>query len=280
MESGPVYFRWRFERGTPVVEWVGPGLGTLLGVESADLAALWEGLHRDDQPRVRWRMEEASRTGASWSGTLRWIDGGGSIRWIEVVAAPEARTDGTVAWHGFARSTSDVSGGAEAFGRVDALTGLANRPELSRALGTVLESGRRPTALLFLDLDRFKEVNDQLGHVVGDEVLRVAAGRLRGCVRDRDRIARYGGDEFAVILHPSPGRAAAMACAGRLLNALSEPMTIRGRAVGLSASIGVALAPEDAAGVDALVDLADRRMYAAKAAGGGRIVGEGLSRGG
>ena len=152
----------------------------------------------------------------------------------------------------------------------DALTGLPNRAlfleELDRALALVQRGGS--FALLYLDLDQFKRVNDTLGHIIGDELLKIVADRLRGCIRDTDLIARLGGDEFAIIqtsLEPSSDPAV---LAERISAALKAPYDIDGHKVVAGVSIGIAIAPNDAAERDQLVKCADMALYGAK--GGGR----------
>lgn len=153
----------------------------------------------------------------------------------------------------------------------DTLTGLPNRTlfaiELERALARV---GRgEKVALLYLDLDHFKRVNDTLGHSRGDELLRQAADRLRHCVRDNDVIARLGGDEFAVLqtlLH-RPSDAAALAA--RMNEALKPPFLLGNHQAAVAVSIGIAIAPDDAADQEQLVRNADLALYAAKASGRG-----------
>nr|WP_249815116.1 MULTISPECIES: GGDEF domain-containing protein [unclassified Bradyrhizobium] len=139
--------------------------------------------------------------------------------------------------------------------------------ELERVLARV--SRGEKVALLYLDLDHFKRVNDTLGHSTGDELLRQAADRLRHCVRDTDVIARLGGDEFAVLqslLH-RPSDAAELAA--RLGAALKPPFLLSGHQMAVAVSIGIAIAPEDAADQEQLVRNADLALYAAKASGRG-----------
>jgi diguanylate cyclase (GGDEF)-like protein len=145
----------------------------------------------------------------------------------------------------------------------DALTDLPNRTflyeRMQRALG-----GPGLSALLLIDLDRFKEVNDTLGHDHGDELLMEVSGRLRGAVRRTDTLARLGGDEFAVLLCDLPDRGTVIELAGRLRDALRRPFALRGVAVELEASIGAALSPDHGTDVNALVQRADVAMYDAK----------------
>lgn len=155
-----------------------------------------------------------------------------------------------------------------ALARTDALTGLPNRAALLGAMADVLGDPRAPAALLYLDLDRFKPVNDTWGHEAGDEVLRQVADRLRSVVRDDDVPARLGGDEFAVFLTRG---ADARRVAERILAAFAPGFDIGDRVVDVGVSIGIADA--DLAGRDAraLLRAADDAMYAAKQAGRGRV---------
>lgn len=158
----------------------------------------------------------------------------------------------------------------------DALTGLFNRRELNRFLEEEAERatrfGRRFSLILF-DLDHFKAINDRYGHQTGDGVLREVASRISGCVREVDRVARYGGEELAVVLIELD-RAAAVAVTNRILTALrSEPIkTEGGEALTITASAGVATLPDDAGSVKQLIGRADRALYAAKRAGRDRVV--------
>jgi diguanylate cyclase (GGDEF)-like protein len=145
----------------------------------------------------------------------------------------------------------------------DALTGLPNRTLLHRRAKRALR-GQEPGAMLLIDLDRFKEVNDTLGHDYGDELLVEVATRLGGALRDEDTLARLGGDEFAVLLRGLPHRGAVADLAGRLQDALRRPIALRGVAVELEASIGVALYPDHGTTVGELLQRADVAMYEAK----------------
>ena len=153
--------------------------------------------------------------------------------------------------------------------QTDALTGLPNRTLLgTRAAGSLLEAGDDGTALLLVDLDRFKEVNDTLGHHVGDRFLQVIARRLAAAVRPGDTVVRLGGDEFALLL-PGTGAAGAEESARRLLETVCAPIVLEGLQVDVDASIGIAVAPEHGTDLDALLQHADVAMYLAKETGTG-----------
>ncbi len=152
----------------------------------------------------------------------------------------------------------------------DALTGLPNRVLMDDRISQSIVLAERQNqnfAVMLLDLDRFKLVNDSLGHRAGDELLKEVAQRLKGVVRDIDTVVRLGGDEFVVIITPSPERDAAQRAAARIIEALRVPVRVAGVEVHTSPSIGIAFYPEDAATVENLVAHADAAMYAAKQRG-------------
>ncbi len=152
----------------------------------------------------------------------------------------------------------------------DVLTGLPNRALFLDRLEQAMARARRhdrTVAVMFMDLDRFKVINDSLGHAVGDALLRELAGRLRAAVRDGDTVARLGGDEFAVLLEDMARPEDASRVARKLLEALGEPFTAEGREFYLTASIGVSLFPADGDDAHALLKNADAAMYRAKERG-------------
>jgi diguanylate cyclase (GGDEF)-like protein len=160
-------------------------------------------------------------------------------------------------------------------GFVDALTGLSNRAVFVEGLGRRLDECRRRGlrsgfAVLYLDLDRFKIVNDSLGHMVGDELLIAASRRLETCLRPGDALARLGGDEFAIFLHGLNDDGQANAIAGRIQDALSAPFSIAGREVFTSASLGIAFGPAHYTNPDEIMRDADTAMYHAKSRGKSR----------
>ncbi len=151
----------------------------------------------------------------------------------------------------------------------DALTGLANRVTLHEAIEQVLSGDGG--ALMMIDLDRFKAVNDTLGHSTGDALLVAVARRLQQLVRPGDIVARLGGDEFAVLVRVPVDGATARALAERLVDAFAQPCDVQGRQLSVGLSVGVVLAPAHARGVDELIGNADLALYAAKEAGGQRV---------
>lgn len=155
---------------------------------------------------------------------------------------------------------------------LDALTSLPNRLLLIDRFSQSLTHAKRNDgrlALLFLDLDGFKQINDQWGHQVGDEVLRAVSSCLVGCVRQIDTVCRLGGDEFVVLLPEIADAADPGLVAQKLIDALSHVVEAGARPVKISASIGIAVYPDDAEVIEQLVDCADQAMYRSKRAGGG-----------
>ncbi|RZI44660.1 EAL domain-containing protein [Herbaspirillum sp. HC18] len=155
----------------------------------------------------------------------------------------------------------------------DTLTGLPNRSmfhdRLEQAIKKAHRSGQQ-AALLFLDLDFFKEVNDTLGHATGDRLLQDAAQRVRTCVRESDTVARLGGDEFTVILGELDGPQPVELAVQEILQALAEPFQLGAEQVYVSASVGITFYPADGTEVETLLKNADQAMYAAKAQGRNR----------
>lgn len=156
----------------------------------------------------------------------------------------------------------------------DVLTGLPNRQLLKDRLEQSLANARIDEsrgAILFLDLDRFKEINDVFGHSIGDEILKQASVRIKAVVREQDTVARLGGDEFVVVLASVRNNNIVLSTAKRLLDKLSEAFTVSGTDHYLSASIGITMFPGDGATVETLLKNADAAMYRAKDAGRGRF---------
>ncbi|HCB76878.1 MAG TPA: diguanylate cyclase [Sphingomonas bacterium] len=154
----------------------------------------------------------------------------------------------------------------------DGLTGLANRQRMKLSLDQTLVNSRRgwrSVALLLLDLDRFKAVNDTLGHPVGDALLKQVAQRLQRCTADHGLVGRLGGDEFQIILPEAPGQEALSELSRTIITTLSQPYYLAGSNITIGCSIGVAVAPENGSDSETLIRSADLALYAAKADGRG-----------
>jgi diguanylate cyclase (GGDEF)-like protein len=193
-----------------------------------------------------------------------------------VIAINHQRMDngGWVAVHQDITAQKRVEAELAHMARYDALTGLANRAlfleKVNEALARLASHGEQ-FSVLMLDLDRFKAVNDSLGHAIGDSLLKAVGERLRRLVRDLDIVARLGGDEFAIIqIADMNQHDQATVVANRILSAITEPYDIDGRKIVIGTSIGITLAPQDAADADALVRHADLALYKAKSEGRNR----------
>jgi len=155
----------------------------------------------------------------------------------------------------------------------DPLTGLPNRRLLEDRIATVLQHAARhqkKAAVMYLDLDGFKPINDTYGHAYGDEILKMVAQRLVGCSRKEDTVARVGGDEFVIVMGDIAHIEDTREPANKLIEAVSQPYLINGQTLQLSTSIGVGIFPDDAADVAPLLAAADGALYEAKRSGKNR----------
>ena len=198
----------------------------------------------------------------------------GSLRYVRVSGEPLRRADGSLA--GYRGVGRDVTAQREAEERVqylatrDALTGLPNRDWFHQLLSVELKAARRygrHMAVLFIDLDRFKLINDSLGHGAGDALLREIGARLTRCLRASDVVARLGGDEFVVLLGEARTRELTTVVVRKLLAALQEPVELGTQSCRISASIGISMFPDDGADEQTLMRHADSAMYVAKEQG-------------
>jgi diguanylate cyclase (GGDEF)-like protein/PAS domain S-box-containing protein len=280
---GCVYqHRWRPD-GTSYFPYASVGLKQVFGIAPEDVvedaSIVTSLIHPDDVARVVASFEESARTLKPRECEYRVRTPAGVEKWVFGQSVPEREPDGSILWHGF---IADVTERKRNEARIsdlaffDQLTGLPNRANLLDNLGERLrasESTGAWGALLFIDLDRFKLLNDTKGHHVGDRLLCEVASRLRSYVGEGDLLARLGGDEFVVALgglgdNAVRGSEAASRLSEKLLGSFAEPFLIDGLPFQTTASIGVTLFCGREIGVDDLVKRADLAMYQAKAAGG------------
>jgi diguanylate cyclase (GGDEF)-like protein/PAS domain S-box-containing protein len=233
-------------------------------------------LHPDDRARMAVKVRaclEGRTQGVSAEIRLRVRDGGWKPVLVrgKVVSRDDAgrpqRLTGTIT------DLSERKASEERLWReanFDALTGLPNRRLFRDRLNHEVTKSRRsgaPLALLFIDLDRFREANDLLGHDVGDALLKEASQRICGSVRASDTVARLGGDEFTVIVSDIGDGSCVQQIAQKIVDTLAKPFRLRDETIHLSASVGITLCPDDARDPEDLVRNADQAMYAAKSAG-------------
>ncbi len=265
----------------------------IFGHEAQDTSLQGDGflatVHPEDADRVRQACERAIANGDAFAIEHRIVQSDGGLRHVhqQVEVIEYDSSGGALQLAGAVHDITRLKDTEEQIRRLayfDTLTGLPNRllftEQLHKGLADAERQGQQ-LAVLFVDLDHFKRVNDTLGHSAGDELLRVVSARLaqsvrpldsisRGSVeRDRNSIARLGGDEFIIMLSDLHGAVDAAAVARRLVAALTEPVTIQCTELYVSASVGIAMYPYDGTDIDTLLMNADTAMYRAKEAGRG-----------
>ncbi|MFN0315448.1 MAG: putative bifunctional diguanylate cyclase/phosphodiesterase, partial [Burkholderiales bacterium] len=196
------------------------------------------------------------------------------LRWVSVNGKPIFDESGTfLGYRGTGRDITQIklaSDRSEYLATRDQVTGLPNRAMLNDRLHHAIKTAAK-VGVLFIDLDRFKNVNDTLGHETGDKLLREVAYRLEASVRTEDTVARLGGDEFVVVLKGVKDAQDVSAIAAKLSAALSQPLNIDGHSLLTGASVGIAVFPDDASDAATLIQRADTAMYQAKADGRGQV---------
>jgi diguanylate cyclase (GGDEF)-like protein/PAS domain S-box-containing protein len=257
-----------------VIEWISPSIEGNLGWAPTEVVGLSmsEFSHPEDaDTRLRVRSDVASGLTNTYRGRVRCRDG--SWLWVDVRARAGIGADMvSTMWNTTAEVTAQ-----EALAHAashDALTGLANRSLLLSELDHSLAASRRsglPTAVLLLDLDHFKYVNDSLGHAIGDELLCAAASRMIAAVRAGDVVARPGGDEFVVVMRNLADPAEALAVAERLTESFRDPIVVGDAELFSTASVGVAVATSPDQDALDLLREADTAMYQAKEEGRDRV---------
>jgi diguanylate cyclase (GGDEF)-like protein/PAS domain S-box-containing protein len=198
----------------------------------------------------------------------------GGVTWYAISGEPVTDDDGRFAgYRGIGRDITDRVLAEQRIQRMathDSLTGLPNRAHFTELLQQAIASGGARFSVMFIDLDGFKLVNDTLGHEAGDELLRAAGTRIRGCLRGDDLVARLGGDEFIVLARDTIDDGETRRVADKIASMVGQPLRIGERAVRVTPSIGIARHPDDADGAAGLVRAADLAMYEAKRAGKNR----------
>jgi diguanylate cyclase (GGDEF)-like protein/PAS domain S-box-containing protein len=261
-------------RGVEVSTQLARLLGLEPGVRLGTLEALLHQVVEDDREGAQRALEAALRTPRRVTGELRLRDARGEVRWFASTIASHADEDGRVTR--LRGALLDVTARRLAETRVqrlayhDDLTGLPNRAAFMDHIAEATERARglgSRFALLFLDLDGFKEINDSLGHDAGDDLLRQVSQRIRACLRQADRLARFGGDEFLVLIDPVRRRRDVEAVTRKILKAVATPLKLDGLMATVSASIGIAMFPDDGEDPSLLLKNADAAMYQAKQGG-------------
>ena len=266
---------WVLDAKTDAILYISPAWDMFGGKKprlGESIDAVNDLVHLDDRARMLKAREESARGGID--DEYRVLDAGGAIHWFHVRTFP-IRNDAGKAYRvaGVAEDITERKAAEERLlqlAHYDSLTNLPNRKLFFESLERLLtqaEDNQWTVAVLFLDLDRFKLVNDTLGHATGDELLQRVAARLVECVRIRDVVGRLGGDEFALILPALDSADDAVAVAAKVIQALAEPFDLAGHETFISASIGITVYPGDTGDAEALLRYADTAMYRAKAGG-------------
>ena len=258
------------------LHYLSPGFETLTGTRLADVMRRprsWlQVVHPDDRERVR--LARKALPESEYNIEYRIVLADSSVRWVHDQAFPVRDATGRV--YRIAGIGADVTQRKEAeeklvyLAHYDGLTGLPNRVLfLDRLQQTFARSQRRGllAAVMFLDLDRFKVVNDTLGHGVGDELLRHVAQRLAGCVRHGDTVCRFSGDEFVLIVNDLHEAEAATHIAQKVLQAFGDPFRIASHEIFVTTSVGISMYPSDCDDGQTLLKNADTAMYRAKESG-------------
>ncbi len=229
-------------------------------------------IHPDDAQRIRHEASKFARGGIDQD--CRVMRPNGVVRWVHVRTFPVEDSEGKI--YQIAGIMEDITDRKVAEERLlelahfDPLTGLPNRRHYCESLERALVVAKAQSlfvSVLFIDLDRFKNVNDTLGHALGDELLRKVSDRMIKCLRGTDILGRLGGDEFALILMNSSDPHAAAIVANTIINELHRPFDLDGHDVTVTASIGITVFPADSSDAVTLMKYADTAMYEAKSAG-------------
>lgn len=236
--------------------------------------ALLDLVHIDDRPAFQRAIARAMEDTSALELEIRIVRPNGAIRWMAVraiaVAGQASKTVRVVGTFIDITERKRAEEKVEQLGFYDPLTDLPNRRLFNDRLNVALAQARRSgklVAVFFLDLDRFKVINDTLGHAAGDRLLQQVADRLTASVRPYDTVARQGGDEFMIIVPALDRAEEAEQIAQRILQAMEAPFNIAGRNLHVTTSIGISLFPEDGEGPEPLLRNADAAMYRVKASG-------------
>ena len=265
---------WEWDRASGTMHF-GRGPGTSHpGAKRIGFDAWLQRVHEDDRERCRAASLATQQRGEPYQIDFRSVGAAGDVRWLHSRGKAIADSNGEISRViGVSQDITERKRQEEEarfLAYHDTLTGLPNRRLLDdRLRQAVLLAQRRDrrVALMLVDLDRFKQVNDALGHRAGDLVLREAANRIAGCLRKADTLARHGGDEFVVVIPDLQQDGDCQVVAEKILHSLVPPFRVEGREFSIGASIGVSLFPADAGDGETMLRNADAAMYRAKELG-------------
>lgn len=278
-------YDWEYwERGQREILYMTPSCERITGYTREEFLADPDLLSRIIHPEDRHLVEAHQSDIVNekpWEADFRIVRRDGEVCWVSQVSRAVYNQEGK--YNGRRVSNREITERKTTEEKVrylaqhDVLTNLPNRVLLSDRLQLALATAQRNKAekpllaLMFIDLDKLKPINDTMGHAAGDLLLKETAKRLQGCVRESDTVARIGGDEFVVMLPSIEASADALLVAEKIRQALSQPLEYNGQTLRVSASIGVAIYPEDGSNEAQLSKKADDAMYRAKIGGGNKV---------
>ncbi len=243
----------------------------------ADVHRLLGRIHPEDYPQIMASIAQSTRSLQTWHEEFRVVLPDRGLRWLEGMAQPERREDDCIIWYGFISEVTErkqVEERIRHMAQHDSLTNLPNRALFNDRLDHALSSAQRHNrtlALMFIDLDNFKSINDCEGHEVGDQLLQQVAKILTINLRAADTVARIGGDEFVALLETVKDLHEARTVAEKICAACAQPVQIGKRSFTISTSIGLAIYPEHGSDARTLIRCADEAMYSAKAEGRNQV---------
>ena len=263
--------------GSICMPYVSPNISEILGLnqqdvmKDAEIMILWS--HPEDRERIRQTIEESARSMTVWHEEYRILHPEKGIRWMESNTKPEPHPEGGVVWYGYVHDITErklVEQKIEYLAYYDSLTGFPNRILAKEQINQLIADAKlnkSKIALLFMDLDDFKSINDSLGHTAGDAMLRAAASRLAENTRKNDIISRLGGDEFLLAITDISSLDYASSTARMLQESFEKPFHTGSHILSTSMSIGISIYPDDGNSFDALLQRADTALYKAKESG-------------
>ncbi|MGE5652633.1 MAG: EAL domain-containing protein, partial [Bacillota bacterium] len=269
---------WSFSPGMERLNYMNHSAENIYGYAPSDFdrdPRLWlDVIHPQDRPRIDEALRGLDRAHPSWDMEFRIARRDGALRWVHCrsrlvcdAAGQPLRLDG-VCTDITQRKSAEQQ--VQALAYYDNVTSLPNRTlfgdRLAQATHMALRSSKK-VAVLFMDLDNFKHVNDSLGHQAGDQLLRAIGARLLQCVREEDTVARLGGDEFVVVLPDIDRGEQAAAVAEKILHIMAQPFMLQGQQVHATISIGISVFPDDSRDPSELLKHADAALYQAKSEG-------------
>ncbi|MDZ8184059.1 MAG: EAL domain-containing protein [Nostoc sp. ChiSLP02] len=273
---GMIYSFVRYSGGSFAFEYISLGCLDLLELTPDRIlenpSLCFGQIHPHDRAAFYMAALKSARTLKPFSYEWRLITPSGKLKWVQTNARPESRQNGNIVWYGVLLDVSDKKQVQELIvhnALHDPLTGLPNRTLLLKRLELAINRAKRVEtyryAVLFLDLDRFKVINDSLGHLTGDQLLKDIAQKLKNHLREVDLVARIGGDEFVILLEDIPGIEKAIQITERILADFQTPLLLNDTEVAIGTSIGIVLGTKDYCQASDLLRDADIAMYRAKA---------------